>query len=346
MPHPRSVPSASPGSAHREAHLLATNESPYSPLPSVREAIVAAALGANRYPDPGCLRLTEALAEHHGVPCEHIALGPGSAAVAQQLLTTVCAPGDEVVYPWRSFDAYPLLTDVARAVSVRVPLKGDDHDLSAMAAAITPSTRVVIVCNPNNPTGTITRRDELAAFLGAVPENVLVVLDEAYREYARDPEFPDGVELYRDRPNVALLRTFSKAYGLAGLRVGYLIGPAHIATAVCGTTVPYAVSAMAQAGALASLAAGGELATRTAEVVEERARVRDTLVALGWRVPASEANFLWLPLAGRSGDFARACARAGVTVRCFDSEGVRVTIGAPAANDAVLAVAAAFPPYV
>ncbi|MFD1535424.1 histidinol-phosphate transaminase [Nonomuraea guangzhouensis] len=348
MPHLPRVPDSKPAytlgkgtaSPLGRTHQLSSNESPYGPLPSVTEAIQAAGLEANRYPEPGCVRLTEALSRRHGVPYDHVALGPGSATVTQQLLNAICEPGDEVIYPWRSFDAYPMLADVARAVSVRVPLMGDDHDLDGMLTAITPSTRLVIVCNPNNPTGTVTRRAELTAFLDDVPENVLVVLDEAYREYAQGADFPDGVELYRDRPNVAVLRTFSKAYGLAGLRVGYLIGHPEVASAVCGTMVPYAVSAIAQAGALASLAAEDELMARVDEVVKERTRVRETLISWGWAVPDAEANFLWLRLGERSRAFGELCARAEVAVRAFDGEGVRVTIGEPAANDAFLTVAA------
>ena len=324
------------------SYKLSSNESPYGPLPSVVDAIAEAAQEINRYPDPGCARLTEAIAARYGVPPEHVALGPGSVTVAQQLLEAVGEPGVEVVYAWRSFEAYPMLADLAGVTSVRVPLAGETHDLPAMAKAITDRTRLIFVCNPNNPTGTVNRAAELTAFLDAVPEHVLVVLDEAYREYVRDPEVPDGLTLYRDRPNVAVLRTFSKAYGLAGLRVGYLIAHEPVATAVRKVTIPFAVNHLAQAAAVASLAAEAELLERVDRVVAERTRVRSALLEQGWTVPPSEANFVWLRLGARTAEFAECCARHGVAVRPFDGEGARVSIGDPEANDAFLRAAAEF----
>jgi histidinol-phosphate aminotransferase len=322
---------------------LSSNESPYDPLPSVVEAIAEGARQINRYPDAGSIELTEAIAERHGVPFDHVALGPGSVTVVQQLLETVGEPGAEAVYAWRSFEAYPLLADLAGVRSVRVPLAGEYHDLDAMAEAITDATRVVFVCNPNNPTSTAVRRRELEAFLDRVPEQVLVVLDEAYREYVRDEDVPTGLTLYRDRPNVCVTRTFSKAYGLAGLRVGYLIGPEPVAAAVRKTIVPFAVNHLAQIAAIASLRAEDELLERVERVVKERSRVCETLRAQGWTVPHSEANFVWLRLGERTMDFAAACAADGVAVRPFAGEGVRISIGDPEANDVFLAAAERFP---
>lgn len=324
------------------SYKLSSNESPYDPLPSVVEAIAEGARQVNRYPDPGAVELTEAIAERFGVPAEHIALGAGSVTVAQQLFETVGEPGAEVVYAWRSFEAYPLLADLAGVKSVTVPLAGEDHDLDAMAEAINDRTRLVLVCNPNNPTSTAIRKAELTAFLDRVPEDVLVVLDEAYREYVRDEDVPDGLTLYGDRPNVAVLRTFSKAYGLAGLRVGYVIAPEPVATAVRKTIVPFAVNHLAQIAALASLKAEDELQERVERVVKERTRVREALIAQGWTVPPTEANFVWLRLGERTPDFAAACAVEGVAVRPFGLEGVRVSIGSPEANDAFLAAAGRF----
>ncbi|MEO3809328.1 histidinol-phosphate transaminase [Sphaerisporangium sp. B11E5] len=321
---------------------LSSNECPYDPLPAVVDAVAAAAREMHRYPDPACVRLTEALAERYGVPYEHVALGAGSVTVAQQLLETVGEPGAEVVYAWRSFEAYPILSGLAGVTSVRVPLVDETHDLEAMAEAITPRTRLVFVCNPNNPTGTVNHADELVAFLDRVPQDVLVVLDEAYHEYVRDADVPDGVRLYADRPNVAVLRTFSKAYGLAGLRVGYLIGHAPVAEAVRKTMVPFAVNALAQAAAVASLAAEEELLDRVEAVVKERTRVRDGLLAQGWAVPPSEANFVWLRLGERTMAFAERCAAYGIAVRPFAGEGARVSIGSPEANDVLLAAAEDF----
>jgi len=224
-----------------------------------------------------------------------------------------------------------------------VPLRAETHDLDAMAAAITPRTRLILVCNPNNPTGTVVGGQRLTAFLDQVPGDCLVVLDEAYREYIRDESVPDGIGLYRDRPNVAVLRTFSKAYGLAGLRVGFLIGHPPVAAAVRKTMLTFSVNSVAQAAAVASLAAEGELLERVETVVKERDRVRSALLADGWAVPATEANFVWLRLGEHTTEFAAACDRSGIAVRPFAGEGARVSIGTPEANDAFLAVAHAFP---
>src|SRR5215469_10680555 len=336
---PGKVPAAVAGQAHK----LSSNESPYGPLPSVAEAITAAGLGVHRYPDNAAEALTAALASRFAVPSEHIAVGCGSVGVLKQIIESVSDPGDEVVYAWRSFEAYPPLADLAGAASVQVPLADETHDLDAMAAAVTPRTRLVLVCNPNNPTGTVVGRRELTEFLDQVPGNCLVVLDEAYREYIRDESVPDGVDLYQDRPNVAVLRTFSKAYGLAGLRVGFLIGHPAVADAVRKTMLPFTVNSVAQAAAVASLAAEAELLERVETIVKERDRVRSALLADGWSVPVTEANFVWLRLGEHTSAFAAACEAAGVAVRPFAGEGARVSIGTPEANDAFLATAHAFP---
>lgn len=334
---PGRVPSAGGG------HKLSSNESPHGPLPSVAEAITAAGRDVNRYPDNGAAALTAALAQRFSVPPEHVAVGCGSVGVLKQLMEAVSDPGAEVLYAWRSFEAYPPLADLAGATSVRVPLREESHDLSAMAAAVTPRTRMVLVCNPNNPTGTVVTGQQLTDFLDQVPGDCLVVLDEAYREYIRDMSVPDGIDLYRDRPNVAVLRTFSKAYGLAGLRVGFLIGHAPVAAAVRKTMLPFTVNSVAQAAAVASLAAEAELLERVDTVVKERDRVRSALIADGWTVPPTEANFVWLRLGQHTITFADACDRAGVSVRPFAGEGARISIGTPDDNDAFLAVARACP---
>ena len=336
-------PGKTPAAATGQAHKLSSNESPYGPLPSVLEVIAEAAGGVNRYPDNGAEALIGALAERFGVPAGHVAVGCGSVGVLKQLVEAVSDPGSEVLYAWRSFEAYPPLADLAGATSVRVPLRGETHDLTAMAAAITPRTRLILVCNPNNPTGTVVREGELTDFLDQVPADCLVILDEAYREYIRDPGVPDGIELYRDRQNVAVLRTFSKAYGLAGLRVGFLIGHEAVADAVRKTMLPFTVNSVAQAAAIASLNAENELLERVEAVVKERDRVCAALRADGWTVPDTEANFVWLRLGDDTTRFAEACEAAGVAVRPFTGEGARVSIGTSAANDAFLAIASAFP---
>src|SRR6516164_5385907 len=307
-------PGRTPVSAAGRTHKLSSNESPHPPLPSVVDVIAEAARSVNRYPDNGAQALIAAIADRFSVPAQHVAVGCGSVGVAQQLLEAVGEPGAEVIYAWRSFEAYPTLSDLAAATSVRVPLRHETHDLAAMAAAITPRTRLIFVCNPNNPTGTVVHAAELEAFLDQVPADCLVVIDEAYREYIRDEAVPDGVGLYRDRPNVAVLRTFSKAYGLAGLRVGFLIGHPPAAAAVRKTMLTFSVNSVAQAAAVASLAAEDELLERVESVVKERDRVRSALLADGWAVPVTEANFVWLRLGEHTTAFAEACERAGIAI--------------------------------
>jgi histidinol-phosphate aminotransferase len=259
------------------------------------------------------------------------------------LLAAAAEPGTEVLYAWRSFEAYLILVPLTGAAGVRVPLRDERHDLPAMAAAVTPRTRVIFVCNPNNPTGTVVHAAELEEFLARVPPECLVVLDEAYADYVRDPAVPNGIDVYRDRPNVAVLRTFSKAHGLAGLRVGYLIGPEPVAAAARTTMLPFTVNALAQTAAIASLAAEAELMERVDLAVKERARVRDELLAQGWTVPPTEANFVWLRLGPDTQDFAAVCAEAGISIRPFGDEGARISVGTPEADDAFLAVARAYP---
>jgi histidinol-phosphate aminotransferase len=325
------------------SYKLSSNESPHGPLPSVVDAISEAARNINRYPDNNATALTEAIASFCGVPADHVAVGCGSVGMTQMLLEAVAEPGAEVVYAWRSFEAYPLLVSLSGATGVQVALKDETHDLEAMADAITENTRLIFVCNPNNPTGTIVRRAELEAFLDRVPADCLVVLDEAYREYIRDEEVPDGLTLRGDRPNLAVLRTFSKAYGLAGLRIGYLVAHPEVAGAIRKTFLPFSVNSVAQAAGVASLTATDELLERVEGTVKERDRVRDALIADGWTVPPTEANFVWLRLGDRTMDFSAACDAQGVSVRPFDGEGARVSIGSADENDAFLAVAKSYP---
>ncbi|WP_228921998.1 histidinol-phosphate transaminase [Streptomyces sp. DH7] len=340
---PAYVPGKPAAAGGPVAYKLSSNENPYPPLPGVLESALAAAGSFNRYPDMACTGLMNELADRFGVPLAHLATGTGSVGVAQQLLQATSGPGDEVIYAWRSFEAYPIITQVSGATSVKVPLTdGEVHDLDAMAEAITDRTRLIFVCNPNNPTGTVVRRAELERFLDRVPSDVLVVLDEAYKEFIRDADVPDGLEIYRDRPNVAVLRTFSKAYGLAGLRVGFAVAHEPVAAALRKTAVPFGVSQLAQDAAVASLRAEDELLGRVGSLVAERARVSAELGRQGWTVPESQANFVWLRLGERTLDFAGVCERAGVVVRPFKGEGVRVSIGESEGNDLFLKTAEAF----
>jgi histidinol-phosphate aminotransferase len=325
------------------AYKISSNENPYPPLPSVLEAVADAAGEMNRYPDMAVTALTDAIAHRLGVPRERIATGTGSVGVLSQLIAAACDPGDEVVYAWRSFEAYPIVVAIAGAVSVQVPLDRDArHDLKAMAAAITPRTRLVLVCTPNNPTGPVVHQEELDAFLDQVPADVLVVLDEAYVEFVTDDRALDALVAYAQRPNVAVLRTFSKAYGLAGLRVGYAVAHEPVAEALRKTALPFGVSTIAQRAAIASLDAFDELQERVDALVAERERVVAGLRDQGWQVPASQANFVWLPLGADTAAFGAAAGKAGLVVRSFDGDGARCTVAETEANDLLLRVARDF----
>jgi histidinol-phosphate aminotransferase len=323
-----------------EAVKLASNEVPYGPLPGVTEAVTEAMKSSHRYPDMGAVELRDALAERYAVAPERIVTGCGSVALAEILVKATCLPGDEIVYPWRSFEAYPIISAGVGATSVRVPNKADHgHDLAAMADAITDRTRLVIVCNPNNPTGTSIRKPELDRFLDSVPSDVLVLLDEAYRELVTDPEVPDALETYGDRANVVVLRTMSKAWGLAGLRMGYLVAQPEVAAAIRKVLTPFSTSLIAQAAALAALTQEAEVRRRCALVVAERDRVTEALRKLSLDIPTSQANFVWLALGDQSARFAGICESRGVIVRAFQPDGVRVTIGTAEENDLFLAAA-------
>jgi histidinol-phosphate aminotransferase len=344
---PAYVPGRNPADLARELGMaeavkLASNEVPYGPLPGVAEAVAAAMTQSHRYPDMATVALRARLAERHGVAADRIATGCGSVALAEHVVRATCLPGDEMVYAWRSFEAYPIIAATAGATSVRVPnTPGHGHDLDALSGAVTERTRLVVVCNPNNPTGTAVRRADLDAFVDRVPENVLVVIDEAYREFVTDDEVPDAIDVYGDRPNVAVLRTLSKAWGLAGLRIGFLVASPEVAGAVRKVVTPFSTSVAAQAAALAALDQEAEVHRRCALVIAERDRVTEAVRELVPDVPESQSNFVWLPLGDGAAAFGAACERRGVIVRPFPGDGVRVTIGTPAENDMFLAAAEA-----
>ncbi len=321
-------------------YSLASNESPFPPSAAVLEAISGAARQANRYPDPSNSALVAALAEFLHVPASRIGLGTGSVALCQQVVTAAAGPGDEVLYAWRSFEAYPIITQAAGARSVAVPLdQHGRHDLAAMAAAVTDRTRLVFLCTPNNPTGPALPHREVVEFLDSVPGDLLVVLDDAYHEFVTDPAAVDGLALARSRANVLLLRTLSKAYGLAGLRVGYGVGHPDLMARMRLVSLPFGVSRVAEAAGVAVLDEQEQMRSRAASIVAERDRVVAALYEEGWRLPQAEGNFVWLPLRARAEEFAAACAQRGFTVRAFPGEGVRVSIAEPAANDLFLATA-------
>lgn len=341
---PRYVPGRPPTSGPAVvAYKMSSNENPYPPLPGVVEIVAQAAGRMNRYPDMGATRLREAIAARIGVSADEIVPGTGSSGVLSALIAATCESGDDVIFAWRSFEAYPIMVALSGARSVQVPLTTDGrHDLPAMAEMLTPSTRLVLVCSPNNPTGTVVHAGELDAFLDAVPSDVLVVLDEAYVEFIRDPDAPDSLEVYRRHANVVLLRTFSKAYGLAGLRVGYAVARPDTASALRSCTLPFGVSEIASDAAVASLERTDELFDRVETLVQRRDAVATALRAQGYAVPQTQANFVWLPLGPDTGDFAAAADAAGLSVRPFIGEGARCSVDAPEANERLLEVTAAF----
>src|SRR4051794_23699067 len=325
-----------------EAIKLASNEVPYGPLPGVVEAVTDAMLHSHRYPDMGAVELRDALGKRYGVAADRIVTGCGSVALTEILAKATCLPGDEIVYSWRSFEAYPIIAAGVGGASIPGPDTPEHgHHLQAMGGAVTPPTRPGVVFKPNNPTGTSVRKQELDRFLSRVPSDVLVVLDEAYREFVTDEQVPDALETYGDRANVVVLRTMSKAWGLAGLRVGFLVAQPEVAAAIRKVLTPFSTSLVAQAAAIAALDAEDEVKRRCALVIAERERVTEALRKLSVDVPTSQANFVWLPLGDRSAAFGAACESRGVIVRPFQTDGVRVTIGTAEENDAFLAAAEA-----
>lgn len=340
VPGARGLPGAQP------PVKVSSNENPQPPLPSVLEALGAGGAAINRYPDMYATDLVERLAERHGVDPAQVVVANGSVSVLAHLLQTFAGPGDEVLYAWRSFEAYPILTLLTGATPVTVPLDAAArHDLPAMASAVTERTKVVMVCSPNNPTGPAVHADEFAAFMEAVPGHVVVVLDEAYLEYVDDPDAVRGADLYGRYENLVVLRTFSKAYGLAGLRVGYAVAAAELVDAVRKAVTPFSVSGVAQFAAIASIDAEEELLLRVKETVAERSRVKAALEEQGWSMPDAQGNFVWIAAGERTAELVAhlAAQEPVVLVRPFMGDGVRVSIGSPEENDAVIAALASLP---
>ncbi|OKH84570.1 aminotransferase [Mycobacterium sp. ST-F2] len=336
-PEMDALPAYTPGRTVPGAIKIASNETVDGPLPSVRAAIVAAMDNINRYPDNGYAALRDRLADYVGFAPNQISVGCGSVSLCQQLIQITASVGDEVLFAWRSFEIYPLQVRTAGATPVPVPLADHTHDLDAMLAAVTDRTRLIFVCNPNNPTSTVVDPVKLAEFVAKVPPHILVVLDEAYVEYIRDGLLPDSLALVRKHPNVVVLRTFSKAYGLAGLRIGYAVAHEDIVTALGKVYVPFTATSVSQAAAIACLDAADELLARTDAVVAERARVSAVLRDAGFELPDSQANFVWLPLSPEdTADFVDAAADNKLLVRPYGGEGVRVTVTVPYENDLFL----------
>lgn len=320
---------------------LASNENPFEPLPEVRAAI-AEQVGIHRYPDTASTELCAQLAPVLGVPAADIVTGAGSLGALTQILSTFAGQNedgvqDEVIFAWRSFEAYPIVVQTAGALPVQIPLLDDGrHNLDAMAEAINENTSVILLCTPNNPTGPILTQAEVDDFIARVPKNVLIVLDEAYTEFVRDPEAVNGIKTYQQHQNVVVLRTFSKAHGLANLRIGYSVSQPEITTYLRLIATPFAVSTVAQQAAMASLTHLDKVMARVDSIVEERERVVAALRELGWNIPTTQANFVWLPLGEKATEFVELAEQRALSVRGFAGEGVRVSIGEVEANDRFL----------
>lgn len=328
--------------AGSDAFKLSSNENPFDPLPGVLEAVRSAS-ALNRYPDATAARLRDRLADRFGVPSEQVHIGAGSVSILAQLVLATSGPGDEVVFAWRSFEAYPWLAVLAGATPVMVPLaEGARHDLQAMADAVTDRTRAVIVCTPNNPTGPIVTQEEFDAFIDRVPSDVLVILDEAYAEFVTDPASVDGMRVLGNagHPNVVILRTFSKAFGLAGLRVGYAIGHPRILDAARSASIPLSVTAQAEIAALASLDAEKELLERISVITKRRDALVAALRDLGWAIPDAQGNFVWFPLGDETMAVAERFEEAGLIVRPFAGDGIRVSVGEEESVEKILGIAA------
>lgn len=339
------LPAYRPGKAAAQAEAehgianaikLASNENPWPPVPAVAAAIAAATAGVNRYADHRAGELRAALGASLGLGEESIAVGCGSAGLLQQICFTYLDPGDEVVFPWRSFEVYPVFTKLAGGVEITVPLVDHMVDLDAVAGAVTDKTKIVFLASPNNPTGTSVASVDLDRFMEKIDRRTLVVVDEAYREF-NDPALGDPVaDVLPRHDNLAVLRTFSKAHGLAGLRVGYMVADPEVVRSVDKTLLPFAVNAIAQAAALAAVGAQDEILERVALLQAERDRVVAALRAAGHDFPDPNANFVWLPIGERTDAVALALEERGVVVRPFPGDGIRVTIGTAEENDRFL----------
>lgn len=328
-PEVLSLPAYVPGKpADEGAVKLSSNENPFPPLPALQAAVAAAIGNMNRYPDMFGTRLIAELSRIHTWPEEGIVIGNGSTALIEKILQAVVTPGGEVVIPWRSFEAYPIAIQAAGGVAVKVPLTPTwSHDLQAMAKAITSRTRAVLLCSPNNPTGVALTHHDVARFLAQVPTQVPVLLDEAYIHFARIEDPVRMKDLLEGYPNLIVLRTFSKAYGLAGLRCGYALTSMAMATGIRAISTPFGVNALAQVAALTALHYRSLIAENVDRIVAEREKLRCAVAAQGWNVPESQANFFWFPLGRDCARFEELCLREGVIVRRFGNEGVRVSVG-------------------
>lgn len=330
-----------------DSFKLSSNENPLGPVPAVLEVLGNAA-DIHRYPDAGSARLCAALGEFLDVPASDIVPGAGSLGALNQILAAFAGQNengvqDEVIYAWRSFEAYPICVGLAGAKSVQVPVLADGrHDLPAMAGAVTDNTKIVLLCTPNNPTGPALGAAETEEFIRSVPRDVVIVIDEAYQEFVRAGDAVNGVDLYRKHPNVMVLRTFSKAHGLAGLRVGYSLSQPEITQYVRAAATPFAVSGIGESAAIASMENYGQVVERVQSLVDERDRVMAALKDLGWDIPDAQGNFVWLAMGSNSQEFAALAQAQALSVRAFGDDGVRVSIGEVEANTRFLEICASY----
>ncbi len=313
---------------------LSSNERNLPPSAAALDAATVAAETANRYPDNRSDRLRRALAGELGVGIDNLAVGCGSSGLLQQIVQAFVEPGVSVVYPWRSFELYPILVGLAGGSAITVPLVEHGFDTAAIVAAVEDSTALVLLANPNNPTGTLLEKAELEHLVESLPDDVIAVVDAAYHEYTGQGE-EMLVTLVSDHPNVIVTRTFSKAHGLAGMRVGWALASEELIGYLHTTQLPFTVNSVAQAAAEAALADTSSLDRHVAECVSERERVSASLSDLGWNAVESRANFVWIDTPGAT-DLAVELERRGVIIRPFAGEGIRVTIGSPEENDAFL----------
>ncbi len=321
---------------------LASNENPEGPLPAVIEAVHKAAFEINRYPDAACFNLTKTLAAHLDVTPETLIFGNGSNEVIDMLIRALVSPGENVVYSHHSFIVYALTTSIHFECGRPVPLtSGDKHDLQAMADQVDDKTKLVIVCNPNNPTGTYNTASEFSDFLARIPENVIVGIDEAYYEYVTADDYPETLPMLKQHPNLVILRTFSKIHSLAGLRVGYGVGHPDLISQLHKTREPFNVNMLSQAAAIACIENWHEVAGRAQRNRQQLEAMATELEAMGLEVVPSQTNFILVRCNGGAGKVTQELLQKGVIVRPMHAFGLgegalRISVGLPEENQACL----------
>lgn len=347
QPHLRNVKPYVPGKPieelRRERHLegeiikLASNENPYEPIDEVRSAIIEEISQVNRYPNSGCYHLCNDLARHHGVNPSEIFVGNGSNEILDLIVRAFVSPDEEIVYAWPSFLVYPIVSQIVNVKAVEVPLKDYRHDLVAMRKAVTSKTKIVFICNPNNPTATYVSKGEVESFLDGLSHDVIVVFDEAYFEYVTATDFPDSIAAVREHPTVVVLRTFSKIHSLSGIRIGYSISHADVVTCLHKVRQPFNVNSFAQTAARVALKHQDRIAIRAKENRDELHFMREELQKLGFNVPPSQTNFLLAVPPQGSGAVIEQLMDRGIIVRPMKPFGLgdetfRVTVGTPYEN--------------